>query len=159
MKKPPQPLLTIVGTGPGVSLAVARRFHREGFRLALIARSADKVRAYAEELRGADAPDVRGYTADVTAPAAVAATFREIEAQQGATDVLVYNPSAFRETVPSELDFQTLVDDFKISCAGLLPSVQAVLPAMRARGGGKIFVTGGGTALEPYPLYASLGVG
>lgn len=154
------PLLTIIGTGPGVSLAVARRFHREGFRLALVARNARKVDGYAADLQtDATLPEVRGYAADVSEPASLRAVFDAIHAAQGPTDALVYNPSVFHETMASALDFNTLVDDFKICCAGLLPAVQAVLPSMRRRGAGTILVTGGGTALEPYPLYASLSVG
>jgi NAD(P)-dependent dehydrogenase (short-subunit alcohol dehydrogenase family) len=49
--------------------------------------------------------------------------------------------------------------DLQVSVGGALAAVQAVLPAMRARGRGTLLLTGGGFAFEPMPPMASLGAG
>ena len=43
-------LITIVGMGPGVSNSVAKRFAKENFRLALIARNEERLNDYKKEL-------------------------------------------------------------------------------------------------------------
>ncbi|SDL97970.1 Short-chain dehydrogenase [Catalinimonas alkaloidigena] len=152
------PLCAIVGVGPGVSLAVARRFAREGFSIALMARTLNRVEEYAQLLRDEGA-EAHAYQIDVASPASVADAFIQVEERQEAPDVLVYNPSIYREVLPSQLDPEVLVHDFRINAVGALSCVQAVLPTMRTRKTGKILITGGGSALNPLPLHASLGIG
>jgi len=41
---------TIVGVGPGISFSVAKRFAREGFSIALIARRVENIQRYAQQL-------------------------------------------------------------------------------------------------------------
>ena len=59
--------LAIVGAGPGLGAAVARRFGAEGFSVALISRSQDRVDALAAELSAAGVT-ARGYAANVRDP-------------------------------------------------------------------------------------------
>ena len=44
------PTIAIVGAGPGLGLAIARRFGREGFRVALVSRAESKLDALAARL-------------------------------------------------------------------------------------------------------------
>jgi NAD(P)-dependent dehydrogenase (short-subunit alcohol dehydrogenase family) len=57
--------LLLVGTGPGLGAAIARRFAREGYRLTLVARSEDTIPTIAEELRAAGADLADAYAVDV----------------------------------------------------------------------------------------------
>jgi short-subunit dehydrogenase len=151
-------LCTIVGVGPGIGLAVAERFARAGFRLALVARRQSALDGYAEQLRAAGA-EVRTFAADAGDPAALGAAMAAIEGALGPSEVLVYNASAGHRGPPSGLDSAALVADFQVSVVGALVAAQAVIPAMRAAGRGSILLTGGGLALNPYPDYAALAVG
>ena len=56
--------IAIVGAGPGLGAAVARKFGREGFAVALIARNRTKLEALEKDL-AADGVTARGYVADV----------------------------------------------------------------------------------------------
>jgi short-subunit dehydrogenase len=141
----------VVGVGPGVGMAVARRFAREGFQLALIARRAEAVQAAAAEIGGG----ARGIAADAGDPASL----HDALAQAGAVEVLVYNAVAARPAKPSQLDPAALAAEFAVNVTGALVAAQAVLPGMRAAGRGTILLTGGGFAFEPMPVMASLGVG
>ncbi|MEA2240925.1 MAG: hypothetical protein QOD24_481, partial [Solirubrobacteraceae bacterium] len=55
--------LLLVGTGPGLGAAIARRFAREGYRLTLVARSEEPTATIAQDLRAAGA-DVAVVQAD-----------------------------------------------------------------------------------------------
>ncbi len=92
-------LCILAAFGPGMGLAIARRFAREGFDLAVISRSALSDPAILDALT-ANGGVVRSYAANLADPGAIAAVMVEIEAQQGAADVLVYNGGVWNEGPP-----------------------------------------------------------
>ncbi len=148
----------IVGMGPGVSAAVARRFGREGFAIAAVARRSE---ALDEQIASLAASGVKatGYTADAADPASLRAALETASAAHGTIDVLIYNAAGVRFKPLIELSAEELTADFKVSVAGALTAAQAVLPAMKARGSGTLLFTGGGFAFEPMPQLAVVGVG
>ena len=148
----------VVGVGPGVGLAVARRFGREGYRLALMARRAKALDGFVEEL-ATDGCDATGFVADVSIPESVEAAFNAVREQVGEPEVFVYNPSVLRPSSPSTLDPTHLLEDFQVNTIGALVCVQQVIPAMKEAGRGTILFTGGGLALNPVPNYISLSIG
>jgi len=145
-----RPICAVIGFGPGIGAAVARRFAAGGFDVLGLARNPAKHAALAGDgvtLAQADAAD----------PSALAA------ALPSATQVLVYN--AYAATMvdpgPSALTPEALLADFAVNVAGALAAVRAVLPGMRAAGRGSILFTGGGLALDPtfWLPAASLAIG
>lgn len=151
-------LLTLVGMGPGVSAAVARRFGREGFKVAAMARRADALKQQTDALATAGII-AQGYAADASDPASLAAAFARITAEHGSTGVLVYNAAGVRYKPLAQLSPEELNADLRISIGGALAAAQAVLPAMREQANGTLLFTGGGFAFEPMAAMASLGVG
>ncbi|MBA3471522.1 MAG: SDR family NAD(P)-dependent oxidoreductase [Herpetosiphonaceae bacterium] len=151
-----KPVCTIVGAGPGISLAVAERFAREGFQIALIARRAAALDEYVRQLGGS--ATAHGFVADAGDEQALIGAFDAIH-QLGPTAVLVYNASAGHAGSPLTLAAADLIADFKVSVVGALVATQQVVPHMQASGRGTILLTGGGLALNPYPAYAALAVG
>ncbi len=81
-----KPVCVVVGVGPGNGAALARRFHREGYAVALLARTTELTAALANELEGA-----RAYACDVTREASVAEAFSALARARGPVEVLVYN--------------------------------------------------------------------
>ncbi len=156
-------LCTIVGVGEGMGMALAQRFgkgdaHTPGFRLALIGRQQAVLDGFAERL-AKQSIRATGYAADVANAGVLEATFERLHRELGPTRVLIYNAAVFRPALPSQLKAADLLDDLKVNVAGALVAAQAVLPGMRAAKSGTILITGGGSALEPFPMGASLGVG
>lgn len=151
-------ICAIVGAGPGVGLAVARRFGREGFRLALLARRAEALTQYAADLEEAGLK-AEGFPTDAADFGSLTTALAEVTARMGAPEVLVYNPAVIRQQKPSELEADTLLADLQVNVAGALVCAQQVIPAMKPEGRGTILFTGGGLALNPHPQYASLAVG
>ena len=87
------PLNTIIaGVGPGLGAALARRFSREGNRVAMIARSQKYLSKLMGELR-ADGREVLGLSADVTRAEHVRRVFERTRQAWGGVDCLVYNAS------------------------------------------------------------------
>jgi NAD(P)-dependent dehydrogenase (short-subunit alcohol dehydrogenase family) len=151
-------IAVVVGIGPGVSAAVARRFAREGYAIAAIARRADALQEQVEAIK-ADGATAAGYAADSGDPASIAAALERIAAEMGDPDMLMYNAAGVRFKPLAELTADEFNADLRVSIGGALAAAQAVLPAMRKAGRGSLLFTGGGFAFEPMPALASLGVG
>jgi NAD(P)-dependent dehydrogenase (short-subunit alcohol dehydrogenase family) len=127
----------VAGIGPGNGEALARRFAADGYSVALLARRDDLTTRLAAELTGA-----RAYVCDVADAGSVAAVFRQIRADLGEADVLVYNAGAGVwgnvESV-SPADFEHA---WRINTLGLFLASREVIPAMKQRGEGAIVVIG-----------------
>src|SRR3954466_14063310 len=87
MQSPKPEIALIVGAGSGLSASLARLFAREGVRVALAARDADKLAELCTET-GAQA-----FACDATEPANVEPLFAAVELGLGVPDVVVYNAS------------------------------------------------------------------
>lgn len=148
-------ILLIIGAGPGISLNTARKFGKEGFNVALISRNMESLQNYENELKN-DGIASKGFPADVSSVESLKTAINTVIKTYGKIDVLLYNAAAGRPGKPTTLSMDQLVEDFKISVAGALTSVQEVIPHME---NGTILLTGGGLALHPYADYASLAIG
>ncbi len=139
----------VAGAGPGTGLACARRFAEGGFKVAMLARNAERVAGFADEI-----PNATAYPLDVTDGDAVAETIARIEAELGPPEVLVEN--AVRATFGAfdEVDPDKVVQAFRVNYLGLLFLARAVAPGMVARGQGAIIVTGNTAARRGKADYA-----
>ncbi len=135
----------IAGAGPGVGLAVARRFAREGFSLGLIARREAPLR---EASAGLGVP-VAVAAADLAEPGAAARAIGAITAALGPATVLVYNAAGVTPGPAMAMEEAGFARDLALSVTGAFAAARAVHPAMRAAGGGTMLFTGGGLALAP----------
>jgi short-subunit dehydrogenase len=153
-----KPLLVIVGAGSGVSAGIARKFGSNGFRVVLLSRTETSLQRSLEDLRQVHIESY-GITADASDPDSIKAAFTQIENLYGITDVLVYNTAHIAPGDALSLTEQQLINDLKVNTVGALTSAQQVIPDMVERKQGTLFFTGGGIALNPNPLYASLSIG
>jgi len=148
------PVLLVLGAGPGLGLAVARRFGLDGYDVALAGRSAASLEPLGVALAEAGVA-VTLAPVDLTDPEAVTDLVTRLGHQTGRIDVLHFNPSAFRQQDPLHLTVDELLDDLRLGVAPLLPAVQAARPFMSA--GGRVLVTGSAAADRPWHEAASLG--
>lgn len=149
-------ICVVVGAGPGIGLAVAKRFGREGFQLALVARRAEALAQYATDLEQTGLT-AHAFPADAANFNSLGQTFAQIKAQLGHPEVLVYNAAVVKPEPPSTLPVEDLSAAFRVNVAGaLMCAQQQVISEMKARQRGTILFTGGGLALNPHPTYASL---
>jgi len=156
----PLPLALVIGAGPGLGLAVARRFAPEGFAVGLVVQQEAHRAPFQAALAQAGAPGAFIQVADVVDPLALQTAFQRIVADHGgAPQVLVYNASRGTAGPASALPLEALHQDFQVDVAAALESVQLALPAMKAVGRGTILLTGGGLALSPQADQPSLSIG
>lgn len=148
----------VVGVGPALGGAVARRFAREGFALGLVARSEAAVRPVERDLQSAGGV-ARSVLADATDPAAMHAAFTEIERELGAPEVLVYNAGAFHMASVAETSPEEFERCWKANCFGGFLAVHEVLPRMLERGRGTILFTGATASLRGGARFSCLAVG
>lgn len=147
-------MVVVVGAGPGVGGAVARRFAREGLDVALLSRREGTLAALAESLEEAGA-GVQWAVVDLTDADATTTALGRL-AKGRTVDVLHFNPSAYRAKNPLELTAAELGADLDLGVGALLTAVRAVRPHMRS--GGRVTATGSQAADTPSAAAASLGV-
>lgn len=147
-----------IGTGPGMGLATAERFAKEGFRVILSARNAAKTDELVIRLK-ARGFEAEGLTVDTADPAAVAALVGNVEARHGRIDVLHYNAAAMRKATLADQPTSTFNSDLAVNIGGAQAAAQAAARSMMDRRSGTILLTGGGFALQPSSDYLSLSIG
>jgi NAD(P)-dependent dehydrogenase (short-subunit alcohol dehydrogenase family) len=132
-----QPVCVVSGVGPGTGSVLARRFTAGGYRVAMLARNAERLAGLERELPGAKA-----YPCDVSDAAQVEAAADRIERELGAPATLVHNAvgGAFGSFL--EIDPAVLNRNFQINTMGLLYLARRFAPAMVRAGNGNIIVTG-----------------
>ncbi|WP_249644217.1 SDR family NAD(P)-dependent oxidoreductase [Nocardia sputi] len=144
----------IVGVGPGLGMSMARRFGREGFRVALISRSDARHAGYLADLaaRGIDAT---AHVADVTDRSRLAAVLGDIR-REGPIGSVYYGPGPTQQPVPiTDIDSATARTAFE----WVWPAVDVVaevLPGMLDRGNGALFFAGGLSSVRPMPMLGHL---
>jgi NADP-dependent 3-hydroxy acid dehydrogenase YdfG len=152
------PTIAIVGAGPGLGVAIARTFGKNGYSAALIARNAEKLEALVSELAG-DGIDAAGFVADAGDPAALVAAIDAARERFGSIDVLEFSPHAGNmQSMVSPLDvsIENLRPAIDTLLYGAVTAVQAVLPAMRDAGTGTILLTAGSGSISPVPIFGTL---
>ncbi|MGB7977176.1 MAG: SDR family oxidoreductase [Roseiarcus sp.] len=146
--------MIITGASSGIGAAVARRFAAAGVKLALVARSPDRLNALADEL----GPECIALPLDLTKPADVATMIKAAADRFGPIDILFANAGSYvagdvASGDPEEWD--RVVD---INVKSVFRAVRAVLPDMIARRSGDVVVTSsisGHQAIPWEPIYSA----
>jgi NAD(P)-dependent dehydrogenase (short-subunit alcohol dehydrogenase family) len=136
-----QPVCVVAGVGPGTGTALVERFAREGHRVAMLARSNQRLVDLEKRVPGS-----RGYPVDLTDREAVFGSFSRIRDELGAVDVLIHNAAAGAFNHFMDLKPETLELTFRTNMMSLLHCGQAAAPDMLERGSGHIVVTGNTSA-------------
>lgn len=128
--------------------AIARRFAREGFDLALIGRRPEALGALIDDVAKMGRAALP-YACDLSDNRSIDDAFEEISRNQGDADVLVYNGGVWNDGAPLSMLPEAFHQDLALCVTGAYACVRAVQPAMKRRGGGTVLFTGGGLALQP----------
>ncbi|MGW7494093.1 SDR family NAD(P)-dependent oxidoreductase [Streptomyces luteogriseus] len=149
----------LIGAGPGLGLATARRFGAAGHSVALIARNTQRLDDLTAEL-ARDGIEARGFAADVLDIESLTAALYAAGTSLGTVEILQYSPVPRADFMKPVLD--TGADDLDaplaFSVKGPVAAVNAVLPGMRDLGHGTVLFVNGGSAVRPNPKVAGTSV-
>jgi short-subunit dehydrogenase len=131
-------LVFITGASSGIGQALALRFHQAGYRLALVARRAAEVQAWATA-QGFDASRWAVYAANVRDVAAITAAGRACIAAQGLPDVVIANAGiSIGMDTAIESDLEVMRAVYETNNLGAAASFQPFIVPMRERGSGTL---------------------
>ncbi len=136
--------IVVCGHGPGISDAVARRFGKEGYTVALVARNAERLAAAEKTLADAQV-SAKSFPCDLADPEAVRQLMANVHASLGPITVLhwnAYSGGAGDLKTASTDDLRSVLN---VTVHGLIAATQAALPDLKASKGA-LLVTGGGFA-------------
>jgi short-subunit dehydrogenase len=130
-------VVLITGASAGIGLATARSLAAAGAKVALAARSTDKLTQLAEELqRGGHAALV--VPTDMRNQAEVAQLVETTVQHYGQIDVLINNAGQAVAGTVAEVDVDQFQQVIELNVLGPIYAMQASVPKMREHGGGII---------------------
>jgi NAD(P)-dependent dehydrogenase (short-subunit alcohol dehydrogenase family) len=150
--------VAIVGAGPGLGSALARRFAHEGWSVGLVALRQDVIDAGLAELTEFGV-NIFGSAADVGDRHAIDRAFGSIVDALGVPDVVVYNASIYQAETALELSQEALQLALDVHVVGALNTAQCAIAAMRGAEHGVLVFTVNSLARSPEAMSAALSIG
>jgi short-subunit dehydrogenase len=149
--------IIIIGLGPKLGFAMAKKFGESGFVVGLISRneSALKERATLLQEHGIH---VFYHTADAYDKDELEAAISALRNEMGIIDVLFYNAAGMKRKNLLSEETEDLVKDFRLNVAHVFHSVQYLFDDLR-KTKGAVLLTGGGFSLKPNHEFGSLSLG
>lgn len=136
-------VVIVTGASSGIGEATARLLHEAGAQPVLAARRADRLETLSKELG-----DALAVPTDVTDPALMKNLAEAAIARYGRIDALVNNAGASYHHRIEDIEAEQYLELLNLNVVGVINGIQAVLPHMRAGGGGRIVnVSSGSTRL------------
>jgi NAD(P)-dependent dehydrogenase (short-subunit alcohol dehydrogenase family) len=148
-----KPLAVIVGVGPGLGAALARRCAAGGMTLALASRRKEKLEALAREVGGS------AHACDATKEAEVEALFAETSKRAGPPRLVVFNAGGYVAKPVAELSAADVESCWRNTCFGGFLVGRAAAKAMLAAGEGTILLTGATASLRGSARFAAFAIG
>lgn len=145
------PLVFITGASSGIGQALALRYHRAGYRLALVARRTSEVKTWAGA-QGISADSSEIYSADVAVIDSIVAAGRDCIARQGVPDVVIANAgiSVGMDTAVRE-DLDVMARTFATNNIGVAATFHPFVQPMAQRGSGTLVGIGSVAGIRGLP--------
>jgi short-subunit dehydrogenase len=146
-----RPLVFITGASSGIGQALAGRYHRAGWRLALAARRTGEIQAWAAQ-QGLDPSRYAVYGADVARVDSIVAAGAQCLASQGVPEVVIANAgiSIGVDTALRE-DLEVIARTYATNNIGLAATFHPFVQAMVQRGSGRLVGIGSVAGIRGLP--------
>ncbi|MFM0200033.1 SDR family NAD(P)-dependent oxidoreductase [Paraburkholderia fungorum] len=142
-----------VGASAGLGAALARRFAREGFSVAVTGRSRERLDAIVDEIRSAGGRAV-ALPGDVTHEADLTGIAQEL-ANTGTLEVAIFNAAGATRAPTLELSAEQFEAAWRVTTLGGFLFARAALPLLLAAGRGSLLFTGATASLRGRPPFAA----
>mmetsp|Transcript_11784 Transcript_11784/g.26032 ORF Transcript_11784/g.26032 Transcript_11784/m.26032 type:complete len:254 (+) Transcript_11784:2-763(+) len=130
-------LCAVIGIGPGIGENTAKKFAAEGYAVALMSRTVERIQQLASQIPGA-----KSYACDVANKEQVAAAFASMRTEMGEPDVVIYNSGMGVFKTYDKVTADEFRDCWEVNTLGLFHVAQEVGPSWTTRGSGVLGVTG-----------------
>lgn len=147
--------IVVMGAGQGLGNHVAKRFGKEGFRVILMARNEQALKAYEQEFT-AEGIETCTHTVDAAWPDTLTEALHWVKRTFGAPEVLVYNVGITVPDEPGKIDCEELMSRYQVDVASAYHCICQVVDEEFSQKKGSLLVTGGGLALYPSAAYLPL---
>ena len=132
------PLVFVTGASSGIGQALAQRFAREGWRLALVARRGAELQAWVDA-QGLGAERAQVYAADVRDVRSIVAAGQACIAAQGLPDAVIANAGISVGIDTADVnDLEVLRATFETNNIGMAATFHPFVQAMHQRGSGRL---------------------
>lgn len=147
------PVCVVVGVGKGIGESLVRTFAKEGYRVALMARTASKIEALAAEVGGLAVP------CDATDEASIVAAFAKVAEDLGPVHTLLWNVGSGVWGDLDKVEVAGMELAWRTNALGLFVAAKQAVGGMRAQGGGAILVTGATASRRGKPFTTAFAAG
>ena len=147
----------ITGASGGIGEALAREFAAHGHDLILVARSADKLQAVADDLSGKHSIKCTVLTADLSDPTVAVELRDRLQAQGIKVGILVNNAGLLYEGAFQDIDAIDHHRLMQVNIGAVTAMCHSFLPAMLKRGAGRVMNLASTSSFQPVPYLASYG--
>jgi hypothetical protein len=148
----------ITGASGGIGLRLAELLAQRNFDLVVVARRQPELEELAERCRSRHGSEVSVLAMDLLAPGATVDLVRQLEERQLSVDLLVNNAGLMDMGAFVEIDVERHERLLQLNVVNLVSLTRRLLPAMVARGHGRILNVASTSAFQPVPslsLYAA----
>ena len=139
-------VVLITGASGGIGLATARLFSQKGAKLALAARSTEKLAQIVSEL-----PNAIAIPTDMRDEQAIQHMVAHTQQHYGRIDILINNAGQGMHVPIEQANLQQYRSIFELNVVSVIAAMQAVIPIMRTQGGGVIINISSGTSKATFP--------
>lgn len=152
--------LVVIGAGKGLGFSIAKRFGKENFQVALVARTEKKLKEMVDELKTMNI-EASYFIADITKKDEIERAIANIKSKYGEIEVVEFSPLAYNYPPTSVLNLtiENARDSFEGFAASSINIVNEVLPEMIERKSGALLFTTGFSSISPFPMMGNYGVG
>lgn len=145
-------VIMVAAGSKGLGFGIAQACAREGAMVSIASRSAEHVAEAAAHLKGETGADVLGLVMDATNPQSIANWATATQHHYGRIDGLVVNAGGPPTGGFDEFDDVAWQAAFELTLLSSVRMIRAVLPAMRAQGGGAILTITSSSVKEPIDI-------
>lgn len=139
----PRKVCAILGAGPGNGAAIAGKFAKEGYKVAICARNENRLKDIAGGI-----PGTLTYSYDVQDLPSADAVFGQIRNDLGPVETLIYNAGAGQFANIDDATVEGFQGAWEVNARGLFAASKSALPQIRSRGGGSIIVIGATASIK-----------
>ena len=151
----PDSVAVIVGVGPALGWALAKRFSHAGMQVIIASRTSQKLKALLDE---DGLPNIHRQLCDVSVEGDVSTLFQKVEAKWGKPRLVIFNAGAYEPGTVLDISPKDFERCWRVGCFGGFLVAQAAARLMLPSGSGTIVFTGATASLRGSAGFANLAV-